>query len=85
MDVANPHVAPKALREVLLHAAQDDRVELQVLVSLLHHFKVIALAMGLPVDKITPYMELADAVQEVVEANGQTGGMGHAKCQAGHR
>ena len=39
IDVANPFVGPQALKEVLLGAAGDERIELQIIVSLLFHYK----------------------------------------------
>ncbi len=71
IDVANPHVAPKALKEVLRLAAEDDRIDLQILISLLHHYKFRAKALGKPVAAVTPYRELADAVREVMQATGK--------------
>jgi acyl-CoA synthetase (NDP forming) len=71
VDVANPHIPPKVLKEVLLHAAQDDRIDLQVLISLLDHFKSMALRLGRSVSKMTPFRELADTVQDVVKETGK--------------
>jgi hypothetical protein len=71
VDVANPFVPPQALREVLLAAAQDDRIELQILVSLLYHYKTIAQAMKIPVSQVAPYRELADAVRDVMDKTGK--------------
>jgi hypothetical protein len=34
------------------------------MISLLYHFKSLALAAGKPVDRVTPYPELADAVRD---------------------
>jgi acyl-CoA synthetase (NDP forming) len=67
IDVANPHVSPQALKEVLRLAAKDDRIELQIIISLFYHYKALARAMNLPVAAVTPYSELADAVRDVVK------------------
>ncbi len=71
IDVANPFVPPKALKEVLLRAAEDDRIELQVMISLLYHYKSMGQAMGKPVAEVTPYLELADVVHDAVKKTGK--------------
>jgi acyl-CoA synthetase (NDP forming) len=71
IDVANPFVAPPTLKEVLLAAAEDKRVELQIIVSLLFHYKTIAHMFNKPVAEVTPFRELAQAVREVVDQTGK--------------
>jgi acyl-CoA synthetase (NDP forming) len=71
IDVANPFVPPKVLERVLRLAAEDDRVELQVLISLLYHYKSQAAAIGKAVSEITPFLELADAVGDIAEDTGK--------------
>ncbi|MCK9275334.1 MAG: CoA-binding protein [Syntrophales bacterium] len=68
IDVANPHVPPQVLKEVLLKAAEDDSVDLQIMIQLFYHYKVLSSALGVPVKEVTPYRELADAVADVVRA-----------------
>lgn len=71
IDVANPFVGPEVLKEALLAAAQDDRIELQIIVSLLFHYKTIARMFGKPVSEVAPYRELAQAVRDVVDQTGK--------------
>lgn len=71
IDVANPFVPPEVLGRVLRLAAEDDRVELQVLISLLYHYKSQARAMGVPVAGITPFAELAETVAGVTADTGK--------------
>ena len=71
VDIANPYVPPQQLKEVLRHAAKDERIDLQVLISLLYHFKAIARARKRPVAAVTPCRELADAVGEVANETGK--------------
>jgi acyl-CoA synthetase (NDP forming) len=71
IDVANPFVAPQALEAVLLGSAEDPRIELQIIVSLLFHFKSIALMLGRPVSEVAPYKELAQAVRNAVDRTGK--------------
>ncbi len=71
IDVANPYVPPHILKEVLLTAAKDDRVDLQILIQLLYHYKSMALFSGCPVKDVTPFRELAAAVGEVVAVTGK--------------
>lgn len=71
IDVANPFVPPKVLKEVLLRAAEDDRIGLQVMISLLYHYKSIGQAVGKPVGEVTPCLELADAVHDAVKETGK--------------
>jgi acyl-CoA synthetase (NDP forming) len=71
IDVANPFVGPEPLKEVLLAAAQDKHVHLQIIVSLLFHYKTIARIMNKPVADVAPYRELAEAVRDVVDQTGK--------------
>ncbi|MHB8138008.1 MAG: CoA-binding protein [Smithellaceae bacterium] len=71
IDVANPFVGPQILKQVLLDAAEDKQVELQIIVSLLFHYKTIARMFGKPVTEVTPYRELAQAVRDVVDQTGK--------------
>jgi len=71
IDVANPFVSPQILKEVLLAAAQDKRIELQIIVSLLFHYKTIARIMGKPVAEVTPFRQLAECVRDVVSQTGK--------------
>jgi acyl-CoA synthetase (NDP forming) len=65
IDVANPFVPPDTLAAVLRLAAEDERIELQVLVSLLYHYKSQALTLGVGVGEIAPFEELAAATADV--------------------
>jgi acyl-CoA synthetase (NDP forming) len=71
IDVANPFVSPLALKEILLQAGKDSRVDLQIIVSLLYHYKVMATAMGLKVTDVAPFRELADVIRDVVKISGK--------------
>jgi acyl-CoA synthetase (NDP forming) len=71
IDVANPFVPPQTLKEVLLRTAEDERIELQIIVSLLFHYKTIARLFNKPVAEITPYRELAQCVRDVVDQTGK--------------
>jgi len=71
IDVANPHVPPQTLKEIMLRAARDERIELQIFVSLLYHYKPFAQALNLPVIEVAPYRQLAEAYREVVDATGK--------------
>ena len=71
IDVANPFVAPQTLKEVLLAAAEDRRIELQILVSLLFHYTRLSKMFDKPVTEITPYKELAQCAREAVDQTGK--------------
>jgi acyl-CoA synthetase (NDP forming) len=71
VDVANPFVQPQTLKEVLLLAARDSRIDLQIIVSLLFHYKTIARMLDKPVAEVTPYVELAQAVRAVIDETGK--------------
>jgi acyl-CoA synthetase (NDP forming) len=71
IDVANPFVAPHVLKDVMLTAAKDEHIELQIIVSLLFHYKTIARMVGKPVSEVTPFRELAQAVYDVVLQTGK--------------
>ncbi len=67
IDVANPFVEPKILKEVLSTAAADEQIDLQIIISLLYHYKTMASRMGKPVAQVAPYRELAEAIGDVVK------------------
>lgn len=71
IDVANPTVPPHALKEILLRAAEDERIELQIFVSLLYHYKPYAQAMKMLISDVAPYRQLAEAFREVVDITGK--------------
>ncbi|MBA7572281.1 hypothetical protein ES708_14060 [subsurface metagenome] len=71
IDVANPHVPPSVLKDVLLTAAKDEKIDLQILIQLFYHYKPMALHTGREVKEITPFRELAAAVGEVVAVTGK--------------
>ncbi len=72
IDAANPFVGPQAYREVFLNAARDPRVDVQVLIQLLHHYKSLSSAMGLSSPKeVAPYRQLADEMKEVPGITGK--------------
>ncbi len=68
VDVANPYVPPNILKEVLLNAAGDKRIDLQMLIQLFYHYKSISRSLGAKsVEDVTPYRGLANAVEKVVK------------------
>ncbi|MBR9981154.1 MAG: CoA-binding protein [Desulfatitalea sp.] len=71
VDVANPFVPPKVLKEVLLMAAEDPRIELQIFISLLSHYKNMARLAGQPVKTVAPYRELAADFKAVADQTGK--------------
>ncbi len=71
IDVANPFVSPKVLKEILRNTAADDRIDLQIIISLLYHYKTMARALGKPVGEVAPYRELAEAIRDVVKETGK--------------
>ncbi len=72
IDAANPFVGPQAYREVFLNAAGDPRVDVQILIQLLHHYKSLSSAMGLTSPKeVAPYRQLADGMKEVADITGK--------------
>lgn len=71
VDVANPFFPPEGLQRVLHLAAEDDRVQAQVVTSLLYHYKSQALVTGRPLAAVTPYRELAGVAGEVARETGK--------------
>jgi len=64
-------VPPHILKDVLLTAAKDEQVDLQILIQLFYHYKTMAIFSGQPVKDVTPFRELAAAVEEVVAVTGK--------------
>ncbi|MGB5217867.1 MAG: CoA-binding protein [Smithella sp.] len=71
IDVANPFVPPLYLKEILLAAAQDAQIDLQIIVSLLYHYKSVAKTFNKTVANITPYQELVQAVRDAAVETGK--------------
>lgn len=68
IDVANPYVGPKYIREILLHASQDDKIDFHIVIQLLYHYKALQLAMGnVKLSDITPYTALAKVCREAMD------------------
>jgi acyl-CoA synthetase (NDP forming) len=71
VDVANPFVDPAVLCECLRIGAQDDRIDLQILISLLGHYKNLARYLGKPLREVAPFEELAEGVRKVAAETGK--------------
>ena len=54
-----------------MNAAQDPRIELQIIVSLLFHYNPYAIMLDVPIDKMVPYKELVEAVDDVINKTGK--------------
>ncbi|MBN2538545.1 MAG: CoA-binding protein [Deltaproteobacteria bacterium] len=72
IDVANPFVSAQILKEVLLLAAGDEKIDLQIMIQLLYHYKSLAGGIGADsIRDVSPHHELAQGVQEVVDTTGK--------------
>ena len=71
IDVANPYVEPKILKEVLRTVAVDEQIDLQIIISLLYHYKTMTRMIGKPVAQATPYREMAELFSDVVKETGK--------------
>jgi acyl-CoA synthetase (NDP forming) len=72
IDAANPFVGPDAYRHVFLLSGSDVRVDAQVLIQLLHHYKAAASGLGVEsVKQITPYRELSKAMRDAMDSTGK--------------
>ncbi|HPC46973.1 MAG TPA: CoA-binding protein [Deltaproteobacteria bacterium] len=72
IDAANPFVGPDAYRNVFRIAASHPGVDLQVLIQLLHHYKPVAMSLGVssPVE-IAPVEDMALAMADVARETGK--------------
>lgn len=69
IDAANPFVGPDAFRHVFTHAGTDPRIDAQILIQLLHHYKSVALSLGVEsFREITPYAMQAQAMSDARQA-----------------
>lgn len=72
IDCANPGVPPFILKEVLLNAARDPRVDLQILIQLLYVYKAIQRRENAAsLKEATPYKELASMMADVFSQTGK--------------
>lgn len=72
IDIANPFVAPSVIRHVLTEAGRDERVDIQIQVPLLYHFKSMAMMLGLKsIREAAPFEEMAEAARNAADATGK--------------
>jgi RNase H-fold protein (predicted Holliday junction resolvase) len=71
IDVANPAVPPVVLREVLLNAATEEKIDLQILIQLFYVYKSVQRFGNKPLKEVTPYIELANMIKEVEKLTGK--------------
>jgi len=72
IDAANPFVGPDAYRHVFVKAGSDTRVDLQILIQLLHHYKSITISMGIEsIKEITPFQDLSRVMEEARDITGK--------------
>ncbi|MBN1662094.1 MAG: CoA-binding protein [Deltaproteobacteria bacterium] len=72
IDVANPGVPPFILKQVLLHAAEEEKVDLQILMQLLYVYKAIQRRENAKsLREATPTIELADMMEDVQKKTGK--------------
>ncbi|MBN1496444.1 MAG: CoA-binding protein [Spirochaetes bacterium] len=68
IDVANPFVPARTIKEILLRASEDDKIDLHILVFLIYHFKAQKDVMGVEnLKDFVPSEEMADACREARE------------------
>ncbi len=72
VDVANPFVPPRAIKQILLHASEDDGIDIHILVFLIYHFKAQKDVMGVKnLRDFIPGGEMAAACREAVDLTGK--------------
>ncbi len=72
IDSANPYVSPEALKTVLLSAAEDPRVNIQILMQQFYYFRsIMRWAGGKSLKDFVFFKELADVVAEVIKITGK--------------
>ena len=68
IDIANPHVPPEIIKEVLIRASEDENVDIHIVISLLYHLKSLKIMLGAKtIREISPHRELAEACREAME------------------
>jgi len=71
IDVANPYTPPETLNRILRLAGRDERIDLQVMIFLFHHFRQLALNAGAPVGEVIPFLEFAQAMKDAMKETGK--------------
>jgi acyl-CoA synthetase (NDP forming) len=72
IDIANPFVAPQSIREILIQASKDEKVDIHIVIQLLYHYKSLQVTMGAAsVKDITPYKELARVCRQAMDIGGK--------------
>jgi len=72
IDVANPFVPPQTLSQVMQEAAKDERVDIQVQITLFYHFKQMVKRLKLgTLKEIVPVDQYVKAAYEAKEKTGK--------------
>ncbi|HOJ52039.1 MAG TPA: CoA-binding protein [Syntrophales bacterium] len=72
IDVANPFVPPQTLSQVMQEAAKDERVDIQVQITLFYHFKQMVKRLKLgTLKEIVPVDQYVEAAYEAKEKTGK--------------
>ena len=68
IDVANPFVTPRVIKETLIRASKDDNVDIHIVISLLYHLKSLKQTLGAEsIKAISPHRELAESCREAMD------------------
>jgi acyl-CoA synthetase (NDP forming) len=72
IDIANPHVPPKIIKEALICASEDENIDIHIVISLLYHLKALKYTLGAEtIRSISPHRELAEACREAMYRGGK--------------
>jgi len=71
VDLAMPFVPPQVIRDALSLAASDERIDLQILITMFSYYKILADTSGRSIKEMVPYIEIAESVREVAEKTGK--------------
>lgn len=68
IDIANPHVPPKVIKEALICASDDENVDIHIVISLLYHLKQLKFHLGAKAMRaVSPHLALVEACREAME------------------
>ncbi len=67
VDIANPHVSPQDIHEILSYASEDEKVDIHLVIALLYHAQALQHTLGAAsITDVSAHRELAGACRAAV-------------------
>jgi acyl-CoA synthetase (NDP forming) len=72
IDIANPYVAPEIIHETIIHASEDENIDIHVMIQLIHTYKALATILEVEtIMQVLPLKKLVAACSEAKKSGGK--------------